>query len=121
MKIGSLKVAFTYAGCIVGAGFLSGQELWQFFGSYGNLGVLGFVLAIVIQAVLGTIVINYARLSKRYEFDNLIVRNNNRNHGNPLSLHKYLLSAYEVHSLFPKEHTSKSHPTMELGSKCRIS
>ncbi len=78
MKIGSLKVAFTYAGCIIGAGFLSGQELWQFFGSYGSLGVLGFVLAIVLQAVLGTIVINFAKSTKTYEFDKLIVRKDNK-------------------------------------------
>ncbi len=78
MKIGSLKVAFTYAGCVIGAGFLSGQELWQFFGSYGNLGVLGFILAIVLQAVLGTIVIKFAKDTKTYEFDKLIVRNENK-------------------------------------------
>lgn len=74
MKVGSLKVAFTYAGCIVGAGFLSGQELWQFFGSYGNLGIVGFVLAIILQAVLGYIVLKYAYVSQISEFDKLIVK-----------------------------------------------
>lgn len=78
MNISSLKVAFTYAGCIVGAGFLSGQELWQFFGSYGYLGMLGFVLAIILQAVLGYYILKYAFLSKEREFDKLIVKNNNK-------------------------------------------
>ncbi len=74
MKVNSFKVAFTYAGCIVGAGFLSGQELWQFFGSYGYWGILGFVLAIVLQAILGYLVLKYAFISKEREFDKLIVR-----------------------------------------------
>ncbi len=74
MKISSIKVAFTYAGCIVGAGFLSGQELWQFFGSYGALGILGFFLAILLQAVLGYVILKYAYLSKISEFDKLIVK-----------------------------------------------
>ncbi len=74
MKVSSLKVAFTYAGCIVGAGFLSGQELWQFFGSFGNLGIVGFILAIILQAVLGYIILKYAYVSQISEFDKLIVK-----------------------------------------------
>ncbi len=74
MKVSSLKVAFTYAGCVVGAGFLSGQELWQFFGSYGKFGIVGFFLAIVLQAVLGYIVLKYAYVSQISEFDKLIVK-----------------------------------------------
>ena len=74
MKVSSFKLAFTYAGCIVGAGFLSGQELWQFFGSYGYLGMLGFLLAIILQAVLGFLIIKYAFISKEKEFDKLIVK-----------------------------------------------
>ncbi len=73
MKINSFKVAFTYAGCIVGAGFLSGQELWQFFGSYGTLGIVGFFMAIILQAILGFIVLKYAYTSKISTFDKLIV------------------------------------------------
>ncbi len=74
MKISSLKVAFTYAGCIVGAGFLSGQELWQFFGSYGKLGLLGFILAIILQAVICYVILVYAKSTKIYEFDKLIIK-----------------------------------------------
>ena len=74
MKVNSFKVAFTYAGCIVGAGILSGQELWQFFGSYGYLGMLGFVLSIILQAVLGYLILKYAFISKEKEFDKLIVK-----------------------------------------------
>lgn len=75
-KVNSINVAVTYAGCVVGAGFLSGQELWQFFGSYGKLGFLGFVLAIIFQLALGYIVLAYAYKSQTSEFDVLIVRKN---------------------------------------------
>jgi uncharacterized membrane protein YkvI len=39
------KVAATYAGTIIGAGFASGQELLQFFVIYGSTGLAGILLA----------------------------------------------------------------------------
>ena len=41
-EIKTWSLAFTYVGCFLGAGFISGQELWQFFGSFGNWGYVGF-------------------------------------------------------------------------------
>ena len=34
----TLPLAFTYVGVFLGAGFVSGPELWQFFGAFGNWG-----------------------------------------------------------------------------------
>ena len=48
-EIKTWSLAFTYVGCFLGAGFISGQELWQFFGSFGNLGYVGFLLAVVLD------------------------------------------------------------------------
>lgn len=73
-EIKSMGIAFTYAGCIIGAGFLSGQELWQFFGSYGKLGIVGFILAMILQIVLCSIIFIYARRSQIKEFDLLIAK-----------------------------------------------
>ncbi len=39
------QLAFSFIGCFLGAGFVSGQELWQFFGSFGASGLLGAALA----------------------------------------------------------------------------
>lgn len=39
------KVAWTYLGTVIGAGFASGQELLQFFVPYGFRGVMGALLA----------------------------------------------------------------------------
>ena len=44
-KIGTLRLALTFAGCFLGAGYVSGQELWQYFGAFGARGLLGLVLA----------------------------------------------------------------------------
>lgn len=50
-KFSPLKFAFSYSGCFIGAGYLSGQELWQFFGSFGKYGWAGLVIAFVLQSV----------------------------------------------------------------------
>ena len=73
-EIKSMGIAFTYAGCIIGAGFLSGQELWQFFGSYGKWGIVGFLLAMVLQIVLCSVIFIYAKRSQIKEFDLLIAK-----------------------------------------------
>ena len=39
----TLPLAFTYVGVFLGAGFVSGPELWQFFGAFGNWGYVGFL------------------------------------------------------------------------------
>ncbi len=77
-KIKSNQLAFSYAGCFIGAGFLSGQELWQFFGSFGLYGLVGLIIAIILQAVLGFVVVEYARLTKISEFDCLIVNSKSK-------------------------------------------
>ena len=46
-EMGPVRLAFTYIGCFLGAGFVSGQELWQFFGAFGVWGYVGFLLAAV--------------------------------------------------------------------------
>ena len=52
-QIKTFSLAFTYVGCFLGAGFISGQELWQFFGAFGNWGYVGFVLAALRWLLLG--------------------------------------------------------------------
>ena len=34
-RIGAWQLAFVYAGCFLGAGYVSGQEILQFFGAFG--------------------------------------------------------------------------------------
>lgn len=44
---GVLRAGFTAAGCFLGAGFVSGQELWNFFGAYGAWGWAGLAIALI--------------------------------------------------------------------------
>ncbi len=48
-----LRIATTYTGTVIGAGFATGQELLQFFAAYGSKGLLGAVIAGVLFAWLG--------------------------------------------------------------------
>jgi len=47
------RVAVTFAGTVIGAGFASGQEISQFFVSYGRVGLWGVVVAAGLFAWLG--------------------------------------------------------------------
>ncbi|TCJ02283.1 hypothetical protein [Cytobacillus praedii] len=49
----SIQIAGAFIGVIVGAGFASGQEILQFFTSFGWMGVFGAVIATVLFAFLG--------------------------------------------------------------------
>ena len=42
-QISVKQLAFSFAGMFLGAGFVSGQELWQFFACFGPIGLLGFL------------------------------------------------------------------------------
>ena len=44
----AVLIAATAVACVIGAGFVSGQEVWQFFGADGWLGVLGIAIAVVL-------------------------------------------------------------------------
>lgn len=51
----SLKIASAFIGIIVGAGFASGQEILQYFTSFGYWGIAGVVLASVLFGYLGKV------------------------------------------------------------------
>ncbi|CDB44161.1 putative uncharacterized protein [Firmicutes bacterium CAG:240] len=73
-KIGSFNLGLAFAGCFLGAGYVSGQELWQFFGSFGAKGVAGLLLAVALLFFTGIIMILLGRLTKLSEIDKIVVR-----------------------------------------------
>lgn len=50
----AVRVGATYAGTVVGAGFASGQEIMQFFVSFGKTGFVGIAVATALFAWLGS-------------------------------------------------------------------
>ena len=63
-KIGTLRLGLTFAGCFLGAGYVSGQELWQYFGAFGTHGLLGLALAIALLGGTGVLLLRLSQNSK---------------------------------------------------------
>ncbi len=51
-------IAFAYVGIIVGAGLSSGQDLLQYFLSFGSMGFVGVVILAVLNVVFGKIILS---------------------------------------------------------------
>src|SRR5690625_1491862 len=51
------KIAFAFVGIIVGAGLASGQEILQYFTSFGLLGILGAILTTVLFVYIGMMLV----------------------------------------------------------------
>lgn len=60
----SLKMGSAFIGIIVGAGFASGQEILQYFTSYGVMGTIAAILATALFAYLG---MSLTRLGSRMQ------------------------------------------------------
>ncbi len=56
--LAAARVAATYAGTVIGAGFASGQEIMQFFVVYGSGGLAGILTAGVLLSWLGVKIID---------------------------------------------------------------
>jgi uncharacterized membrane protein YkvI len=70
-----MRVAFTYMGTIVGAGFASGQEILQFFTHYGAIAVYTILIATLLFLWIGIklMTISYDIKAKSYEDVNKLV------------------------------------------------
>ncbi len=78
MHLNSMKIALAFSGCFLGAGFVSGQELWQFFLSFGIRGIAGYFLSVALLFIFGVLLMKLASHSKISECDKLIIRADNK-------------------------------------------
>lgn len=92
-KLTPVKLGLTFAGCFLGAGYVSGQELWQFFGSFGLGGILGMVLAVLLLGGVTVCLLRLAQEKNTGEADKLVIPWN-------LPALKWLMSALELVFLF---------------------
>lgn len=72
-SLGALRAALTFTGSILGAGYLSGQELWQFFGAFGLWGMAGLAVTMAVMSALVILVMQLARTTGIVEMDRLII------------------------------------------------
>lgn len=68
MKASWWGVALTYVGAVVGAGFASGQEIYQFFTRFGAKGIMGIGVAGALFGVLGYLALERGRRGTRTGF-----------------------------------------------------
>ncbi len=73
-----VQLAMLYTGSFLGAGFLSGQELLQFFGQFGLWGLAGMVLTIAAFGVFSWMSLSIAKRTGHLEFDKIILRQDNK-------------------------------------------
>lgn len=73
-KLRFTQLGLTFAGSFLGAGYVSGQELWQFFGSFGKNGIAGLCVAISLLLLTGLIMLSLNRLTGFADADRLVVQ-----------------------------------------------
>ncbi len=71
--ISTTALGFAYAGCFLGAGFVSGQEIWQFFGAFGVMGIFGILLTFLLHFLFGVVLIRLIHNTNVTKMDKLIV------------------------------------------------
>ena len=59
--VSTLKIAGTYIGTVVGAGFATGQEVLQFFTRFGIRGLTGIIITTVLF-IFGFIIMNLGNI-----------------------------------------------------------
>ena len=60
-RVTTLKVAATYIGTIVGAGFATGQEILQFFTRFGVMGLAGLIVSTTMFIIFGYIIMDLGK------------------------------------------------------------
>lgn len=71
-KLSAINIAMMYLGAILGAGFASGRECWQFFGVFGRKGYFGAVFTTVVFVVLALMLTYIARSKNTMDLGKLI-------------------------------------------------
>ena len=76
-KLNIINIAALYVGTIMGAGFASGREGWQFFGVFGLKGYGGIVLTGLLFMALGMMAAYIARSLDTEDLGRIIVFSDN--------------------------------------------
>ncbi len=65
-------LALSIAGSIIGAGFASGQELWQFFGVFGIKGIIGLILSLFLFALLCSLFLLFCKKRGIFSYEDAV-------------------------------------------------
>ena len=78
LKLNFFHVALMYVGTIMGAGFASGREIWQFFGVFGKYAPIGVLLVGLLFILLGMMASYNARKLGTNDMGRVIVPGGNQ-------------------------------------------
>ena len=78
LKLNFFHVALMYVGTIMGAGFASGREIWQFFGVFGKYAPVGVLLVGMLFILLGMMASYNARKLGTNDMGRVIVPGGNQ-------------------------------------------
>lgn len=78
MNLNALRIAATFAGCFLGAGCVSGQEIFQFFASYGLRGVWGLLLSMGFIFLFGVLIFRLSARCGTGDCGVLVIRRENK-------------------------------------------
>lgn len=73
-EISAFKVAATYIGTVVGAGFASGQEILQFFVYHGINGIIGLLIAIFMFVFYGYVILRLGNRLNASSYKKVIMK-----------------------------------------------
>ncbi|MBP5751208.1 MAG: hypothetical protein J6X24_10490 [Firmicutes bacterium] len=73
-----LRIGLIYTGCLVGAGFASGREAWQFFGVFGKMGYAGAAVATLLYIGVGLMTVTIAHRKNTGDVSALINPTDNK-------------------------------------------
>jgi len=77
-NVSAFGIGMTFVGVIVGAGFATDQELLQFFGGFGKVGLLGIAVAGIFFAVYAVLTMLVARKLNTDNYNLIIVPGGNK-------------------------------------------
>ncbi len=77
-KINFLTFGFIFAGCFLGAGYLSGNELMQFFGDFGLNGIIGMLLSVSLIGIFGIMILFIAKRTGCEKFEDIVFPRTNK-------------------------------------------
>lgn len=72
-KASTFQLAISYVGVFLGAGFVSGQELWQFFACFGLWGLAGFLLSTALFFLVDYALLHLSRATGTADVGALIL------------------------------------------------
>ena len=68
-----ISIAFMYLGAVIGAGFASGREAWQYFGVFGDLGYFGTLIEMALFVIFGVFMVVIAQKEKTADIGEIIL------------------------------------------------